>query len=260
MSTLTAPARTITPIPTARLVHVEARKSFDTRSGFWLIASIGILATLATAAVILFAPDSEVDFEAFASAIGFPMAIVLPMVAILSVTSEWSQRTGLTSYTLVPHRGRVLRAKAIVAGIVGVVSMVLALGIGGLGNVVGSAINGTDLVWNISAQEFALIVLGNLIGMAVGFMLGVLIRNSPGAIVAYFVYSLVLPTVTLVLGETQKWFADKQAWIDFNFAQGPLFEGSVSGQQWAQLAVTGAVWLVLPLTIGIWAVLRSEVK
>lgn len=260
MTTLTAPPRVIAPIPTTRLVAVEARKSFDTRSGFWLLASIGILATVATGAVILFAPDSELTYETFATAIGFPMAVVLPMVAILSVTSEWSQRTGLTSYTLVPHRGRVLGAKALVAALVGITSMVVALGVGALGNVLGTAITGTDLVWNVSAQEFSLIVLGNLIGMAVGFMLGVLIRNSPGAIVAYFVYSLLLPTITAVLAETQEWFADKQAWIDFNYAQGALFDGSVTGEQWAQLAFTASFWLVLPLAVGVWSVMRSEVK
>ena len=41
------------------------------------------------------------------------MTIILPMIAILSVTSEWSQRSGLTTFTLVPHRGRVILAKAI---------------------------------------------------------------------------------------------------------------------------------------------------
>lgn len=267
MTTLTAPAAPTARtrpaparIPMTRLVAVEARKSFDTRSGFWLLASIGILSVLATGAVILFAPSEELTYETFATAIGFPMAIVLPMVAILSVTSEWSQRTGLTSFTLVPGRGRVIGAKALVALVVGVLSMVVALVIGALGNVVGTTIAGGDVVWNVSAPEFSLIVLGNLIGMAVGFMLGVLIRNSPGAIVGYFVYSLLLPTVTTVLAETQQWFADKQAWLDFNYAQGPLFSGSVTGQEWAQLGVTGLVWLVLPLSIGVWSVLRSEVK
>ncbi len=37
-------------------------------------------------------------------------------------------------------------------------------------------------------------MLGNVLGMLFGFMLGVLIRNSAGAIVAYFVYTFVLPT------------------------------------------------------------------
>lgn len=257
-------ARTARPtparIPLSRIVGVELRKSFDTRSGFWLMASIAIVSVIATIATILFAPDDQLTYEAFATAVGFPMAVILPMVAILSVTSEWSQRTGLTSFTLVPHRGRVITAKALVALGVGVVSMLLAAAIGAVGNVVGSTIAGVDTVWDVSAGDLGYIILANILGMAVGFMLGVLIRNSPGAIVGYFVYSLVLPTITTVLAETQQWFADKQAWVDFNFAQGALFEGSVSGTQWAQLGVTGLFWLVIPLTIGVWAVLRSEVK
>ena len=85
-------------------------------SGFWLMASIVITSLLATGAVILFAPDDELTYSTFATAIGFPMAVILPMIAILSVTSEWSQRSGLTTFTLVPHRGRVIGAKAIVRG------------------------------------------------------------------------------------------------------------------------------------------------
>lgn len=247
-------------IPMSRIVGVELRKSFDTRSGFWLLASIGIVSVIATGAVIAFAPESEITYETFATAFGFPMAVILPMIAILSITSEWSQRTGLTSFTLVPHRGRVITGKAIVALVVGVTSMLLAAAIGAVGNVLGSTILGVDTVWNVSAAELGYIILANLLGMAVGFMLGVLIRNSPGAIVGYFIYSLLLPTITAVLAETQEWFADKQPWVDFNYAQGALFEGSVSGEQWAQLAVTGLFWLVIPLTVGIWSVLRSEVK
>ena len=70
----------------------------------------------------------------------------------------------------------------------------------------------------------------------------------------------MLPTITMVLAETQEWFADKQPWVDFNYAQGALFDGDMGAEQWAQLGVTGLFWLVIPLTIGIWSVLRSEVK
>jgi hypothetical protein len=36
------------PIPLSRIVAVELRKSFDTRAGFWMLASIGLAALLAT--------------------------------------------------------------------------------------------------------------------------------------------------------------------------------------------------------------------
>ena len=55
---------------------------FNTRSGFWMLISIGLLSVLATCAVIIFAPDDEVTYESFATAIGFPMSVILPMIAI----------------------------------------------------------------------------------------------------------------------------------------------------------------------------------
>jgi hypothetical protein len=248
------------PIPTGRIVGVELIKMFDTRSGFWLMASIVIAAVLATAGVILFAPDSQITYDNFAAAIGFPMAVILPMVAILAVTGEWSQRSGLTTFTLVPHRGRVIWAKAVAAVAVAVVSMVLAFTIGALGNLLGTAITGTDLVWDISAAHMGYIVLGNVLGLLVGFMLGVLIRSSPGAIVAYFVYSLLLPTVFGVLAASQEWFRDLQPWVDFNYAQGALFNGDMTGEHWANLGTAGLIWLVAPLGVGLALVMRSEVK
>jgi ABC-type transport system involved in multi-copper enzyme maturation permease subunit len=248
------------PIPMRRLVAVEARKSFDTRSGLWLLAGIAILALLATTATILWAPADQLTYEQFASAIGVPMAVILPIIAVLSVTAEWSQRNGLTTFTLVPHRSRVITAKLVVTVAVGVVSMLLAGVIGALGNVVGTAIAGTDLVWNLGALELGGIILGNVLGMLVGFMLGVLLRSSPAAIVGYFVYSFVLPGLAQVLAQTQAWFADLRPWVDFNYATTPLFDGSMTPAAWAHLGVTGAVWLALPLAVGLWAVLRSEVK
>ena len=267
MSTMTlAEARPVTrrsapaPIPFSRVVAVEARKTFDTRSGFWLLTSIGITATLATVAVLLWAPDSELTYDTFAAAIGFPMAVILPMVAILAVTSEWSQRSGLTTFTLVPHRGRVLGAKFIAAVGVGVVAMFVALIVGALGTLVGSLATGLDPVWNVTATEFALIVLGSVLGMLFGFMLGVLIRNSAGAIVAYFVYSLVLPPLVELLAANASWFADVRPWIDYANARNMLFNGTMSGEQWQQLAVSGTIWFLLPLAVGLVIVRRSEVK
>jgi ABC-type transport system involved in multi-copper enzyme maturation permease subunit len=255
------PARTsVAPIPFGRVVGVELRKMFDTRSGFWLMTSIAVLAVLATGAVIAFAPDDAITFDNFAAAIGVPMSVILPVIAVLSVTGEHTQRTGLTTYTLVPHRGRVVAAKAAGVAIIGVAGMLVALGVGALGNLLGSSITGVDASWNVSAVDFAYIVLAMLLTMAVGFMLGLLIRNSPGAVVAYFVYSFVVPGLLGTLAAFQGWFKDLQPWVDFNFASTKLFDGALSGQEWTQLAVTGVIWLVVPLAVGLRMTLRSEVK
>ena len=248
-------------VPFSRVVKVELRKMFDTRSGFWLMISIAIAALLATIGVIIFLPDDDFGFEPFGTAIGVPMAVLLPIIAILAVTGEWSQRTGLVTFTLLPHRAQVIGAKAAAAVTVGVAGMLVAFAIGAVGNVVGSAIAGVDLRWDFSLADLLKIILANVLGLLVGFMLGVLIRNSAGAIVGYFVYGFVLPGIFGFLAATQDWFERIQPWIDFNFAQTPLFEdGGPSGEQWAQIGVSGIVWLIIPMAIGIWAVLRSEVK
>jgi hypothetical protein len=248
------------PVPMTRVVAVELRKMFDTRSGFWLMTSIVVAAVLATGAVVAFAPDRELTYSTFGAAVGFPMAVILPMIAILSVTSEWSQRSGLTTFTLVPHRGRVITAKAVGAVAVGVLSIPLAFAVGAVGNLVGTAIAGTDPVWDVSVADGLYIVLGNVLGLSVGFMLGVLIRNSAGAIVAYFVYSLLLPTLASLLAASQEWFRTLQPWVDFNYAQGAVFNGDLTGEQWAHLATAGGLWLVLPLVVGLALVMRTEVK
>jgi ABC-2 type transport system permease protein len=255
-TTRTAPAR----IRQSRVVAVELRKMFDTRSGFWLLAGIVILSVIATGAVIAFAADRDITYNSFGAAVGIPMTVILPVIAILSVTGEWSQRNGLTTFTLVPHRGRVIRAKLVCAVAVGAVSMLVAFGVGALGNVLGSSIRGTDLVWDMSVGTLLDIVLANVLGLLVGFTLGVLVRSSAGAVVGYFVYSFVLPPLAGLLAASQSWWRDVQPWVDFNFAQTALYDGGLTGQQWAHLAVSGTVWLALPLAVGLALVLRSEVK
>jgi ABC-2 type transport system permease protein len=255
-----APARAVRPIPTTRLVGVELRKMFDTRAGFWLMASVGIVSVLATAAVIIWAPDEAITQNTFSTAIGMPLSVVLPIIAILSVTGEYSQRTGLTTYNLVPWRGRVITAKVVATLIVGVAAMFVALAVGALGNVVGSAITGLDATWDITLTQFGNIVLANVLGMLMGFMLGVLFRSSAGAIVGYFVYSLVLPVAFGTLAAFQEWFRDLQPWVDVNFAVTRLYDQTMTAEYWQQLAASTLVWLWIPLAIGLRAILRAEVK
>jgi ABC-2 type transport system permease protein len=251
---------TYEPIPMRTLMGVEVRKMFDTRSGFWLMASVVILAVIATGAVILFAPNDDITYDSFAGAIGIPMTIVLPIIAALSITSEWSQRTGLTTFTMVPSRSRVVVAKLVDTLLIGIASILTALAVGVLGNILGSQLAGVPTTWDMDATDVLYILGGNALGLLMGFTLGVLFRNSAAAIVGYFVYSMVLPTLSALLAGAQDWYADAQRWVDFQFNQTGLFDGGFTGQDWASLAVTGAIWLVLPLAFGLWRVLRSEVK
>jgi ABC-2 type transport system permease protein len=48
--------------------------------------------------------------------------------------------------------------------------------------------------------------------------------------------------------------------VDVNYARSFLFEGTLTTEQWANVAVTTATWLVLPALVGLRIVMRSEVK
>ncbi|MFT4188303.1 MAG: ABC transporter permease [Aeromicrobium sp.] len=198
----------IEPIPFTRLLSVELRKMFDTRAGLWLMISVVALSVIATVLTVLLGDRATLTFEDFSAAIGMPMSVILPMIGVLSVSSEWSQRTALTTFTLVPSRARVITAKLLGVVGIGVVSMLIAAAVGSIGTVVSPALAGTEPIWDTSLAQFAQIILANELGMLTGFMLGVLLRNTPAAIVAYFVYKLVIPGVSGALMGVQQWWAE----------------------------------------------------
>ena len=87
-------------------------------------------------------------------------------------------------------------------------------------------------------------------------------RRSGDTLVAYFVYTFLVPTAFGLLADNQQWFKDLQPWIDMQFAQSGLFifQTSLTGEEWAQIGVSSFIWLVLPLLVGLRLVMRAEVK
>jgi hypothetical protein len=247
-------------VPLARLVRVELRKSFDTRSGHWLLASLGLAAVLTTGAIVAWAPSTELTYSEFTLAIGVPMTIILPIIAVLSVTSEWSQRSGLTTFTLVPHRGRVVLAKTVAVVLVTVPATAVAFAVGAVGNLIGAASADVPTAWDQSLVDVGYFAAGQTLLLLVGFVLGALIRNSSGAIVAYMLYGFVVPGLLTFLAFTQDWFADARPWLDAKNNQDALLRGELAGNGWSHLAVTSLVWLVVPMVVAVVNMLRSEVK
>ena len=61
-TTEAAPVRTAPPIPLTRLVKVELRKMFNTRSGFWMLMSIGLLSPISAGSLLVFGLNSDVTY------------------------------------------------------------------------------------------------------------------------------------------------------------------------------------------------------
>lgn len=251
------------PTPFSRLVRVELRKAYDTRSGLWLLISTAALTGLVMViqlAVGASQPDVSLTYNSFLTSTSFSIAILLPVIGILLLTSEWSQRTAMVSFSLEPRRPHVIVAKLAVGLLLAVAAVVIALGLAALCNLVYGVVSSDPVVWNLELSRLAAFLLLQVIGMLTGFAFAALLLNSPAAIVIYMVYTFVLPGLFGLGAALMDWFAKIQPWIDFNDAQGPLVDASMTGKDWAQFAVSGVIWLVLPLAIGVWRVLRAEVK
>ena len=241
-------------VPFSRLVRVELRKMADTRAGFWLLVSIGLITAAILVIFLLVAPDDEKTFLNFMGATATPQGFVLPVLGILLVTSEWGQRTALTTFALEPSRARVIGAKIVAALLIGLAAIVVAVALAALATVIG----GQDNAWeNIGIDDFAKFGLLQISGILQGLAFGLLLLNSAAAIVLYF----VLPIAFNIIVTLWTRMKDIAPWIDLGTSQTPLFSGvNLSGEEWAQLATSSAIWILLPLVVGLWRVMRAEVK
>ena len=249
-------------VPMSRLAKVEFRKALDTRAGRWFVIAILALVVVVEVIYAFAANDQSKNFQDFVQISGFVLGYFMPIIIIMLVTGEASQRNGLVTFTLEPQRSRVVVAKFIAGLALGASVLILAFILAGLGTLFGIVTGGSP-EWSLDGNLlFNGFVLSNLIGIFIGFAIGMLIMNTAGAIVAYFAYSLILPTAVGILSAISSGFEKIAPWIEFNTAQVPLFDGDYTptGEEWAQIAVAGTIWLVVPLVLGIYRLLRIEFK
>lgn len=243
------------PVGFRRLVSVELRKAVDTRAGRWLVAAI--LALTAAAMALVFAVGDE-DQRTLADMLGYaasPQGFLLPVLGVLLVTSEWSQRTALVTFTLAPSRTQVVGAKVVAALLLASVAFAGAVVVAVLATLAGGREDGFA---DVTVATFALFLALQLLNIMLGMAFGLILLNTPAAVVAFF----VVPTVSSLVFTTVPALADLAPWLDLQTAQSPLVNGdfSLTGEQLAQVGVTALVWVVLPFVAGWSRVMRAEVK
>ncbi|MEA2133863.1 MAG: type transport system permease protein [Solirubrobacteraceae bacterium] len=233
-----------------RLTAVELRKMTDTRAGFWLLCLVVLGAVAAVVITLAAGHDSEHTLRRFFILSGVTASILLPVVGILAVTGEWTQRTALTTFTLVPERGRVAAAKLLAGCGLALAAVVACL----LVAVVGNAVAGGQ--WNLDAARLAGGTAYMLISMLGGLALGLLLMSSAPAIVTYF----VVPTAVGILIQAVPSLHGPSQWFDLGQATAPLGDGSLAGGDWPRLAVAVAIWIGLPLILGLVRLRRRELS
>jgi ABC-2 type transport system permease protein len=247
-----APIR-VAPIPFRRLLAVECRKLFDTRSG---MAMTGILILLTLAFVIGRGVVSGPDLSTVLGTAGIGLGIFLPVLGILTVTGEWSHRTALTTFTLEPRRWRVLAAKCLPPVFAAVAASVLAVLVAVPVTAVVANVQDVPASWEVEPLALLGWTAANVLMVATALALGMLLLNAPAAIVICLTTTIVW-TLVGKLGSAGEAAA---AWLDMNATSAPLVAGHLSGGEAARLLASVGFWIVLPMALGFVRGIRKEVN
>jgi ABC-2 type transport system permease protein len=236
-----------------RLVAVELRKMVNTRAGFWLQLATVAITVLAVIVACVAGDVADVTFQSVLNVGLQPAAILVPVVGILLVTSEWSQRTGMITFALVPVRSRVLGAKLIASLVLAVAMLVMSVAVVAAGVLVASP--GVDGTWSDAAPLIGQSAVYLTAGMITGVALGAILLASAPAIVVLF----PLPTAWMAV-VSLSFFADVAPWVSTARALSPMQEEVMSPTQWAHVGTALTLWMLLPLLIGTWRFTRREVS
>ncbi|MFI5732376.1 ABC transporter permease [Kribbella sp. NPDC051587] len=249
-----------TTLPPARgqsflkLVTIELRKSLDTRSGRVLVAAILLIALAAmTWQITHLSDDGGASFAGFLGAGSAGTMLILPVIGVMAMTSEWTQRTALTTFTLSPRRVRVQLAKFVSAIALSAVVMtaVVALAFGF------TALAGAVTSHSTSYADLGGQLAGSYLTMALnvvmGAAFGAVIAQTAVAILVFF----IAPTAWSLAGHAL--FKDNANYLDVFSAFGRIAERDLHGMVPETLTAIG-VWVVLPTIVGLWLSSRREVK
>lgn len=250
----------VTGVPLTRLTTVELRKLVDTRAARWLLYVIVGLTALAMGAVMWFARDAGASFLDLIAAASTPQALLLPVLGIMTVASEWAQKTALITFTQEPRRLRVMAAKTAAALLVGLVVLGITLALAALGHVISAGLaDGGSVDLGTVPDHMWLSILVMQVGyVLMGIAFGALFLSTPLGIAAFF----VLPQIVSIALLAFTWTRENGVWLDFQMASTQLMDpaNAPSAEAWQQAGTAALLWILLPLAIGFWRVARKEVK
>lgn len=226
----------------ARLTAVELRKTVDTTSGRWMLA---VFIALSLLALIVSLHRDAASISIADDAWYQPLTVLrqlIPVLGILALTSEWTRRTALTTFTLTPQRWRVLAAKLVAALVltIAAVAVVAALG-AGVAEIVG-LVNGIPVRADHALHVLGTAILGAELQTLLGAALSALLQQTAVALVTFFVAPALVEVAALhTLGDGSRWISIVEA-IDDVATLHP-----VGGA--ATFTAVG-LWILLPLAAG----------
>lgn len=236
------------PISLPTLMLVEARKAVDTRGSRILLLVTSALALLLMGDGIVFGGSETLGQAVGGVAASF--ALFLPLIGLLLVTQEWTQRSAYLTFTAVPQRPRVLLAKAAAAlGLVTVV-ILMAMLAAVLVATIREWITGNTLPSADLAPAVRSVLAAGLCSTLLGVAIGALTLSTTLSIL---VFIFVPFGIDLALGWAPQWLADGLS--------ASTFSAWLGGDQAFSAAALMSllVWYVLPGLAGALRFTRSDI-
>lgn len=249
MSTATITTPTL---PFGRLLRVEAEKGLDTRAARWLLGLTALLMIATVAVPLAFPAEFEQSPTGYTAATSIGMLLLLPIVGILLVTSEWTRGTILVTFTQEPRRLRVLSAKGAAAVALGVCGGLLGFGVTMAGVLVADAGLGREVSWTVGSA-FGGMMAASVLNMLMAVGWAAVLQSSATAIVLFYVVPGIWTAFSIgVLADVGRYLDSTQA---FNW----ILEGDTAGN-WVPILVSMSLWIVVPLIAGAWRVATRDVR
>jgi ABC-2 type transport system permease protein len=217
------------------LLAAERIKLFSTRSPWWsLVAAVVLTVGFGAAVVANPGPSEMVNVQLTQLGYQFGLAVILVMAA-LTITTEYRFNTIKTTFQAVPGRSSALLAKTVVVALTsGVVGLIAAFGSLGIAKVMQPS---ADLALNSAADWRAVAGVGLvfLIAAVIAVAVGILIRQTAGAVAVLLAYSLMVEQLIQLIPNVG---SDIQKWMPFKLAE-RFLTGDATGLSgpWASLGL-----------------------
>lgn len=234
------------------LLATERIKLFTTRSPWWSML-LAVVLSIGFAALIAANVPHDVPFGIRDAEGGYQFGLVVMMVmAALAVTTEYRFNTIKTSFQAVPNRTALLLAKtgvvAVLAAVIGEVASFASWGLAkAIHPTTALALSGEAAWRNVAGMGLVYFVTA-VIAVAVG----ILVRQTAGAVAILLVYSLLVENLVQLI---PKIGSKIHEWMPFTVADHFLTGGGIGVSRDAGPGVTLSPWASLLYFAGIGAAL-----
>lgn len=244
-----------------RLVASEILKFRTTRAAYGFVGAALVLVAIGTAGTVGSAKSerlgtSDLSRELLSGAV--LAAIIVFLVGIVCVTSEWRHGTITRTLLVAPRRVRVVAAKeiwiALLAALLAVVALGLVVGI----TVTWLAIDGSPgmVLGSQQAAQAGRIVLVAMLWGTLGVGIGALVQSQTFAVVGSIIWILLVENLLgALLG-----LVHARGVVDYLPGRAlSAFDGTAGGLSTWPGGAVAAGWVVLLGAAGAWRISRQDI-